>query len=287
MSGLIRLENRSVIEVSGADARDFLQGIITNDIDKVTTDTAIYAGLLTPQGKLLFDFFIARSGDSYLLDVEKQQAGDLLKRLMFYKLRAIVELAVLEKAVVCADVDGLNQAPDCIVSFMDPRLAEMGQRFIISGAEAVKYTPNADKWLAHRVRLSIPEAGADYTHGDCFPHDIAMDQLNGIGFQKGCYVGQEIVSRMQHRGTARKRIMAVIAEKRLASAPADIEANGKVIGHIGSVWENMAIAEVRLDRATKALADGVMLKVDGVQVKLQKPAWANYGDEFSHTDTKR
>ena len=150
MSGLIRLENRSVIEIGGKDARDFLQGILTNDIEGAKDDSAIYAGLLTPQGKLLFDFMIVKHEDSYLLDVEKSQVDDLLKRLMFYRLRAKVDLDPHPGAVICANLDAKPQDGDVGLSYTDPRYGKMGSRHLILNSIDNAWTPDADKWLAHR-----------------------------------------------------------------------------------------------------------------------------------------
>ena len=280
MSGLIKLENRSVIEIGGEDARDFLQGILTNDIEIMKDDSAIYAGLLTPQGKLLFDFMIVKHKDSYLVDVEKSQVDDLLKRLMFYKLRAKVDLDARPDATICANIDDNPEAGDGEISYTDPRYEQMGSRHLILNGADNACTPDAEKWLAHRIQHGIPQAPSDFEHGNCFPHDIAMDQLNGIGFKKGCYVGQEVVSRMQHRGTARKRPMIVNASGDLPNAPADIRADGSMIGQLGSSIGPQGLAEIRLDRALKAKDAGKSFDVNGTRVDLLRPAWASYGDEF-------
>ncbi len=281
MSGLIRLENRSVIEIGGEEARDFLQGILTNDIDGTNQGAAIYAGLLTPQGKLLFDFMIVKHDGPYLVDVEKSQVDDLLKRLMFYKLRAKVDLNALPQATICASVEGNTEAINGAISYADPRYEKMGSRvMMLDGGGDENCASNNDKWLAHRISHGLPEAPVDFVHGSCFPHDIAMDQLNGIGFKKGCYVGQEVVSRMQHRGTARKRPMIVKAQGELLDVPTDIKSDGVTIGRLGSAFDQQGLAEIRLDRAVKALEAGKSFDVSGTQVELFCPAWASYGDEF-------
>ncbi len=284
MSGLIELENRSVIEIGGEDARDFLQGILTNDIEDTKQGRAIYAGLLTPQGKLLFDFLILKHNDTYLVDVEASQVDDLLKRLMFYKLRAKVDLKALPQAVICASIEGSSAANGDAISYADPRFEKMGSRVLMLGGGDEGCAPDTDKWLAHRIKHGIPQAPGDFEHGNCFPHDIAMDQLNGIGFQKGCYVGQEVVSRIQHRGTARKRPMIVKAQGDLPSAPSDIKADGATIGRLGSAFGQLGLAEIRLDRAVKALEADKLFDVNGTQVELRRPAWASYGDEFTKAD---
>jgi len=284
MSELIRLENRAVLEVKGPEAEDFLQGILTNDVRQLEESKAIYAGLLTPQGKLLFDFFVVKKRGVFYLDVDKSEAQNLVKRLMFYKLRADVDIQTIEEAVICVNLEGEVANTDKSMSYDDPRDKKMGQRLLILDGNAPDCTRDDAQWLAHRIALGIPEAGQDYAYGSCFPHDIAMDQLNGIGFKKGCYVGQEVVSRMQHRGTARKRPMIIIGEHDLpnisSDTPVKIQAQGSLIGTLGSVSGSMGLAEIRLDRATKALADGKKFDVDGRTVLLQKPTWSDYGDEY-------
>lgn len=280
MSEMIRLENRSVIKIKGPDATDFLQGILTNDIKQADEGKAIYAGLLMPQGKLLFDFFIIKHMDAYLVDVEKDESANLVKRLMFYKLRADVQITVLESAVICVNLDGDIKGVENAVSYVDPRFDKLGTRTIMLESKGEACTANRDKWLAYRVSLGLPEVGTDYAYGSCFPHDIAMDQLNGIGFKKGCYVGQEVVSRMQHRGTARKRPMIVQADEKLPTAPAKITADGATIGTLGSVSGAIGLAEIRIDKAAKALDDGKAFDVGGVAVRLLKPVWAKYGEKF-------
>ena len=140
---------------------------------------------------------------------------------------------------------------------------------------------NDEQWLAHRIAHGIPKPVTISPMAAAFPHDIAMDQLNGIGFKKGCYVGQEVVSRMQHRGTARKRPMMIVGAIRICRKHLQkYRLKAQRLGMLGSVSGPMGLAEIRLDRAAKALADGKTFDVDGIAVTLQKPAWAGYGDEF-------
>ncbi len=271
-----------MIEITGSDATDFLQGVITNDIAGADAGQAIYAGLLTPQGKLLFDFFLIKHEKAYLLDVDASVVGEFIKRLMFYKLRADVEIALLCRAFVCVNWNGDDKAgQDCLV-YDDPRLKEMGQRFIWLEGNADDFEANREKWLEHRIANAIPEAPHDYEYGNCFPHDIAMDQLNGIGFKKGCYVGQEVVSRMEHRGTARKRPMIVHSNGDLPTAPAKIEVDGKPVGTLGSGSGKTGLGEIRLDRAAKAVEAGNAFTIGGMEVEIIRPKWATYGEEFDN-----
>lgn len=282
MSGLIFLPERAAVAVRGAEAAAFLHGICTNNIETLAEGDAAYAGLLTPQGKLLFDFFVLRQSEGFLVDISRALAADFVKRLTFYKLRAKVEIGLLAQARVFAVLKlGRTTVPNATV-FADPRHAEAGARVI-----AVQPTPeqeaiaaDEDAWLQHRVALCLPEGGRDFAYGDCFPHDIAMDQLNGIAFAKGCYVGQEVVSRMKHRGTARRRPMIAAAAAPLPMPPCDILADGKTVGTIGSVAGARGLAIVRLDFAEEALATSKGLRAGESELALQRPLWASYGEAF-------
>ena len=252
----VRLADRSVISVSGPDARSFLQGLVTCDMARVAPDAPGFGALLTPQGKILFDFLIVAHDDRILLDTSREKAGDLVKRLGFYKLRAKVDIADL--SVESAGCDGLAvialfgaDAPappaDSIV-YADPRAATLGRRAILSsaGAQAIA-TGDEAAYEAHRIACGAPKGGVDFAYGDAFPHETNMDLLNGVAFDKGCYVGQEVVSRMQHRGLARKRIVRVMVT---GDAPAgtEIRAGEVAVGTLGGVEDGKGLATLRLDR---------------------------------------
>lgn len=275
-----KLPDRTVIEIGGADAEQFLQGLITNDIEQTRDGRAIHAALLTPQGKILFDFLVVAHGTGFLLDCRREIAADLSKRLTFYRLRAAVEISDRSDAMsVHAIWDGEPAATAEGVIFADPRLPALGHRLIaLSAQDALKAWCNeapADVYHAHRIALGVSEGGLDYPLGDTFPHEADYDQLGGIDFAKGCFVGQEVVSRMEHRGTARKRIVPVEGETALTSG-AEITANGSTIGSVGSVAGDKALAMIRLDRAEKALGAGNTLQADGVAITLVQPAWATF-----------
>lgn len=275
------LTDRGVIGVSGDDARHFLQGLITADMDAVAEDTAKFGALLTPQGKILFDFFVVRRGDGYFIDTPKSHCADLAKRLGFYKLRAKVEVADLTTSHRVVALWGAATEPafdGCL--FRDPRLAGMGYRAIVSRdgfAAPADWLP-ADRadYLAHRIGLAVPEAGADYDYGDVFPHDVDMDALNGVDFDKGCYVGQEVVSRMQHRATARRRILAASTGGRFPAAGTEITAAGKVVGVVGSGSKNRGLALIRLDRAKGAIEAGTPIVAGDTELTLAIPDWATF-----------
>ena len=233
------LPDRSLLEIAGEERANFLQGLITNDVAGLGAGQACFAGLLSPQGKILFDFFAIDAGDTILLDCPAAAAADLLKRLTFYKLRAKVTLGnITDKwRVAAAWGEGAGEAlkASASIAFGDPRLPALGFRSLIEAGASVKFNADSVGYDAMRIAAAVPEGGKDYAYGDTFPHEACFDLLNGVSFTKGCYVGQEVVSRMQHRGTARTRVLAVSAAAPLPEGGADILAEGFAVGRLGSV----------------------------------------------------
>jgi tRNA-modifying protein YgfZ len=283
---IARLADRGVVRVAGADAEKLLQGIVSNDMELLASQRAIHAALLTPQGKILFDFFVVRAGDSFLLEVARDKAADLAKRLNLYKLRAKVDIQdVSEDYRVLAlwgPSPSAREEAAGTVSFADPRLPALGLRILadtrsargkVAVADALDAAP--EDYHAHRIALGVPEGGKDYVLGDTFPHEADLDQLGGVSFSKGCFVGQEVVSRMQNRGNVRKRVVPIEGEGPLASG-AEVKVGTAVIGTVGSVSGRSALALLRLDRAAEAKAKGQTLAADGVAVTLSKPDWAMF-----------
>jgi folate-binding protein YgfZ len=274
----VHLIDRSVIRVSGEDARAFLQGIVTCEMDAVTQDHAGYGALLTPQGKVICDFLIVavpgEEGGGFLLDAPLLLVADLMKRLKLYKLRAKVALDDLGAAsAVIAASDGGALPGEIGLVYADPRLPALGQRAVTDreGVEAIA-PGDPDAWHARRIALGVPQGGHDFAYGDAFPHEILLDQLNGVSFRKGCYVGQEVVSRMQHRGTARTRIVPVLFDEGLIPEyGVEASAGGKALGRIGSCADGRGLAMLRLDRVADALAAGERLDGGGLAFTLAKP----------------
>lgn len=276
------LPERGVVEVKGPDARHFLHNLLTTDVGRIVPGTAGYGGLLTPQGKILFDFIVHdASADRFLLDVAADKAAELAKRLGFYRLRAAVEIADRSAELrVVAAWDGVPDLPAGAVTAADPRLAALGLRAIVpAGAidpeRAGRSSPAA--YRAHRIRLGVPEGGADFAFGEAFPHDADMDQLGGVDFTKGCYTGQEVVARMEHRGTARRRVIAVAAETALPPAGTPVMVGDIEIGTLGSSDGAAGLASLRLDRAADAMRAGRAITAAGVVLQVAIPAWARFG----------
>lgn len=271
------LADRGVVSVTGPDAAKLLQGVLTNDVESIGANGAAFAGLLSPQGKILFDFLVVKAA-GFLLDVARDKAAELAKRLTLYKLRAKVDIADISDAhVVTASWHGEPAAaPIC---YADPRLPGLGLRQIIPLGEVdepLEGIKEAVAYHAHRIALGVPEGGKDYVYGDTFPHEALLDQLHGVSFDKGCYVGQEIVSRMEHRGTARKRVVPVVASEPLPATGTEIKAGDQLVGTLGSTDGRRGLALLRLDRTAEMKAKGFGLMAGTVPVEIALPAWATF-----------
>ena len=283
------LADRGVVSVTGDDAAKLLQGLLTNDIETLERQPAIHAGLLSPQGKFLFEFFVVKAVGGFLLDVQRDKATELVKRLTMYKLRAKVEIRDVStdhQVHAAWHEPGPDDTwPDAAVipeftgwQFPDPRLPALGLRLVSRIADnAVRAAPaNAADYHAHRIGLGVPEGGKDYLLGDTFPHEALFDQLHGVSFTKGCYVGQEIVSRMEHRGTARKRVVPVVADAALPASGTEIRAGEAAIGTLGSTAGTHGLALIRLDRAAEAIAKGEPIRAGDVAIRIELPAFATF-----------
>jgi folate-binding protein YgfZ len=274
------LPSRAVLAIGGADARNFLQGLITNDIGKAHEARAVHAGLLSPQGKILFDFFVVADGDGFLVDVAREKAEELANRLAFYRLRAAVEIGEDRSRDVAAAWGGMPASPGSAVVYPDPRLPTLGYRILMPkgmSPAALGCEPATEQdYHAFRIGQGVPEGGRDYAFGDLFPHEALFDQLNGVDFGKGCFVGQEVVSRMEHRGTARKRIVPVEGRAVLPVPGTSIDAAGVPVGTLGSVSGSSGLALIRLDRVEEALARGETLTAGGIGIALRRPAFASF-----------
>ncbi len=250
------LTDRAVIALSGPEARSFLQGLVTNDVTQVTPDHPAYAALLTPQGKILFDFLVNATGETLLIDCRKAVREALVKRLSMYKLRAKVEIKPRDDLAVA------TEGPD------DPRFAALGGRSIVPAGAGES---GDDAYLARRLELGVPE-GEDFGSDRMFAMDAGLDELHGISFTKGCYVGQELTARMKHRGKDRKRLLplATADGSPLPARDTPVASGTAEVGTITSIYGARGFALMRLDRletVTEPLAAG------GVAVSVTRPGW--------------
>jgi len=280
-----RLEDRAIVSVSGPDAEHFLQNIVTSDLDALKPGEAKPSALLTPQGKILFDFLVSRDGaDGITLDCRADIADDFVRRLTLYKLRAKVDISKQDESLVTvswgADSSASQDDSGWLRDSRFPDEAPAWRSFSPEGA-----TDDIAKWQAFRIANGVAESGRDYALGDAFPHDVLLDQNGGVGFRKGCYVGQEVVSRMQHRSTARRRVLVVSGEE-LPSPGTEITANGKPVGALGSTAGPTGLAILRIDRVKDALDAGVPILAGGSAISVAIPGWAKftYPDQASGED---
>ncbi|HSJ42392.1 MAG TPA: folate-binding protein [Xanthobacteraceae bacterium] len=276
------LPDRGVVKVSGEDARTFLNGLVTTDVTLLQPGLGRFGALLTPQGKITADFLITEApaghGGGFLIDAPLPLAQSLADKLGFYKLRAKVTVENISESIgVLAVWDGEPAVkPD--LAFADPRLEALGWRILVPedlkqkvadliGADLV----DGDAYEVHRIASVVPRGGLDFMYSDAFPHETNMDRLAGVDFDKGCYVGQEVVSRMQHRGTARTRSVKVLLEDSSPEAGVSVMAGDKSVGTMGSSAQGKGIALVRIDRVADALDAGQPLSAAGLALKLADP----------------
>jgi folate-binding protein YgfZ len=280
------LPDRGVVKVAGDDARKFLNGLVTNDIGKVTPVQAGFGALLTPQGKIIVDFLVAEAepdGGGFFFDCPRVLAPALVQRLNFYKLRAKIAVEDLSETL---GVLALWDEPDRTehgLCYCDPRLPNLGMRCMLppdlvgeATTDVGAHLVESSVYEAHRIALGIPRGGLDFMYSDAFPHETDMDQLGGVDFDKGCFVGQEVVSRIEHRGTARTRVVPVGYDGFAPEAGTPLSAGSKTVGTLGSTAQGRGLAMLRLDRAGDALAAGQPLVAGGVEMRLIKPAWAQF-----------
>lgn len=236
-------DTRSLLMISGKDAHSFLQGLVTNDVDKIDGGL-VYAALLTPQGKYLADFFLSARDDGILLDVDASLAEMLKMRLTMYKLRADVAISDAELHAHL----GLGETPED--GFPDPRAESLGWR-------AYRETPQTDDstdWTALHVAAQVPQSGAELGP-DSYILEMGFEALNGVDFRKGCYVGQEVTARMKHKTELRKGL-ATVSVSGAAEPGTPITRDGKPVGILHSRSGDKALAYLRFDRAKGEMAAG-------------------------------
>lgn len=278
-ANIASLSNRAVISLKGEETLAFLQDLITADVAGLKPGEAAHTGLLTPQGKILFDFFVAATPQGALIDCDAGQRDALLQRLAMYKLRRAIEIRTEDGlGVAAAWGEGEVPAIDGARAFADPRLADLGRRIIATaGALDSAANASAEEYASMRMALGVADS-AEIGSGQMFPHEANYDQFGSVDFRKGCYVGQEVVSRMQHRGTARSRIVPVEAAGDLPAAGAAVHAGQRQSGSLLACAGRRGLALIRLDRAAAANADGSGLSVDGLALTMHKPSWARWAD---------
>jgi folate-binding protein YgfZ len=273
------LPDRGVVSLSGPDAEHFLDNLATNDLSGMAKGEARFAGLLTPQGKILFDFLAVRTGDGFLLDTLAAKSGDLVKRLTMYKLRAKIALAdVSADYAVAAAWGGAPPAVPEGWCAADPRSPALGWRLLIPSAATGSLAATATEadYHRHRIATGVAEGDRDYPLGDTFPHEANYDRNAGVSFTKGCFVGQEVVARMQNKTVVRKRVVAITGSASLTNG-GNILIGTAAIGTVGSVDGRKGLALLRVDRAVEAADKGQSLTTDdGTTITVDPAALDRY-----------
>lgn len=283
----IALEDRGVLAISGPDARSYLQALVSNDMEKISASRAIYAVLLTPQGKFLHDFFIAARGEALLFDCEGARAEDLARRLTFYRLRAQAKIESLSESHGVFALIGDDQPDGGAfaggVVFHDPRLVAMGARAIlprdgaVAALEAAGFTaaPPAD-YERLRLRHGLPDGSRDIQIEKGFLLENGIDDLHGVDFDKGCYIGQELTARTKHRATIRKRLLRVDIDGPLPPPGAPVMLGDKRAGEMRSGQGSLGLAMLRLESIDQAATSGEPLICAGATLTPVKPDWAKF-----------
>lgn len=270
------LDNRALFTLEGPEAEHFLQNVITTDLAKLGSGECRPGALLTPQGKILFDFLISRAGDeAFRIECRADIAADLVKRLTLYKLRAKAQISSPEQSVISVSWESDSGSSYSDSTVIDRRFPETITVYRHYG-DAPAQDACVEDLDRLRIAHAVAESGSDYELGDAFPHDVLFDQNGGVGLRKGCYVGQEVVSRMHHRGTARRRLLIAQADADLPAAGTEIRAGGKPLGALGTVSGKQALAIARIDRVKDAMDAGNPITAGETEVTLAIPAWATF-----------
>lgn len=279
MTEPVRLD-RAVFAVSGPEATAFLQNLVTADLDALAHAPVVYAGLLSPQGKLIADFMLWRRGETILIDVAAKRVDDLRRRLTMYRLRAKVEVGAAEAGlgVFAGAADGASLAAP------DPRLPAFGARSI-APAEGAPPSDEPEAYKIARIAAGLPEPAHDAASEEVFALEALFEELNGVGFQKGCFVGQENVSRMKRRATTRRKFCRVAFNGPAPAYGSPITAGPAELGEVRSASGARAIALLRLDRAAEAIAKGQALLAGGKEMTLDPPDWMIMPDYESKAAT--
>jgi len=286
------LRQRGVLRLSGRDVRTFLQALVTRDLDYLTTAQTVYSALLTPQGKYLFDFFLAQHDGDILLDGEAARLDALMKRLNMYKLRADVAITKEDGWEISAIFDGnIGMEPKAGaagpfgagVAFTDPRLLDAGARIMAPVGQANKMLSDAGfapgdetDYEYFRLGLALPESGRDLVTDKSLMLESNLDSLNGVDFDKGCFVGQELTARTKYRALVRKRLLPVEVQGPMPEPNEPLMSGQSEIASMRSGQGDRGLALVRLDRLVEAGGLGITLTAGSAQLTPMLPSWADF-----------
>ena len=291
------LADRALLRISGPDAKEFLQGLISNDTRKLAPNQALYAAFLTPQGKYLHDFFLAERDEILFLDCEAARRADLKRRLTLYRLRSKVSIEEADPALAAYAVFGpgalaalglRHEAGVALplgsgIAYADPRLAEAGGRVILAAAEAAEIfaacgiaaAPGEtyDRW---RLELGLPDGSRDIDVDKSVLLECGFEDLRGVDFAKGCYMGQEVTARTKYRGLVKRRLVPVAIDGPAPARGTPLMLGEAEAGEMRSSAGDVGLALIRLERLQEAVSQGRPLTTDGVRLTPRKPDWATF-----------
>jgi len=285
------LENRGLLQLSGPDAQTFLQGLVTVDVTKAGPERALYGALLTPQGKYLFDFFLLHTGEAFYLDCEHARLADLQKRLLLYKLRAQIALTDATEAFRVFAFFGADALAACRLTaeegrarpfeggllYVDPRLAAAGGRGLVPTAATPDFSDftetDAAAYDRFRIGLGLPDGSRDLIPEKSVLLDYGFDELHGIDWEKGCYVGQEVTARTKHRGLVRKRLLPVALKGETPAPGTPVHLDGREVGRLTSVYENAGLALLQLEAVEEARQKDAPLRAGDTRLLPAVPSW--------------
>lgn len=265
------LPDRAVVSVTGKEAASFLQGLVSCDVNKIKPGQASLGALLSPQGKFLFDFFLIRDGEGFLLDTQQGRVEELLKKLAMYRLRAAVEIVRREDIQVMAVLGNAPSVEEGAVKVADPRHEAMGWRVYTTGK--IETTGEFAAYDKFRLALGLPDGIRDAVVERSLLLENGYDKMGGVDFAKGCYVGQEVTARSKHRGELRKYVCIVRAAQSLPPTGTEIHAAGKAIGEMRSSQGTIGLALVRTDMLAAARSENQPITSANQPVEITSPWW--------------
>jgi hypothetical protein len=281
MVDICALPSRALFRLTGSDRSEWLQGLITNDLDQLKTGGALYAALLSPQGKILFDFLTYDTGESFLIDCEAISLEPLMKRLSMYRMRSDVALNAEPGLGVISSCTPLDTDLSFVeIAASDPRLEKLGYR-MVGDPEQMRRTFEAqghsvdgeEVYRDYLIKLGVPNGGADFVPSKAYPLESNFEELNGVSFTKGCFIGQEVVARMKHKTTLKKRLLPITSEDGDLVAGSDLSAGGSKAGTIISSTGKSGLALIRLEEWHKAIAENIPVSAQGTTININVPEW--------------
>jgi len=272
----VPLDHRALVAVSGDDRVAFLQGLVSADVAKAGSARAVYGALLTPQGKFLYDFFLGSQGDRLLIETEAEGRADFIQRLSRFRLRSKVALAA-EDGLRPYALWGAEPAAQEGLVFADPRLLEAGWRAWLAAAPKGADPADFAEWDRHRIACGLPDGRRDMVAERTILLEAGFDELGGVDWDKGCFMGQEITARSKYRGQVRRRLMPVAIDGAPPEAGAPLFFGEEEAGEMRSHAGQDGLAMIRLDSFAKIAEAGGLLTAGAAKLTPRKPDWANFG----------